>query len=73
MAEIELYPYYTAPVNRDVLLYWERYDCFEKGTVLTREDTFGERYHVLFDGEQMHVEPSHWGELPTFNFKPSPD
>ena len=67
---MELYPIDSAPINKEILLYWDKYKHFENGTVY--DDGEGIEtgiYHVLFDGESMNDMPTHWAELPKFEFK----
>ena len=64
---MNLYPISTAPIEKEILLYWEESKHFENGTMYLMEDS-GIAYHVLFDGESMNCHPTHWAELPNFLF-----
>ena len=51
--------------GKHVLLYWDASDHFEDGAVYS-EEFDGDWYHVLFDGESLNCNPTHWAELPEF-------
>ena len=63
MTNITLHKIDSVPLNEEVLLYWNEINHFENGTMY---EDYGEPYHVLFDGESMYMEPSHWTPLPSF-------
>jgi len=54
----------TAPIGKKILLFWKNSGHFEDGTIYHDEDAGGARYHVLFDGEVLNSQPTHWCELP---------
>lgn len=47
-----------------VLAYWSHSGHVEDAWFAFDEDEPGQRYHVLYDGERMLQEPSHWMPLP---------
>ena len=59
-----LQPIKTVPINKRVLLYWDILDHYEDGTIYENEDVPGEIYAVLFDGESLNTQPTHWIKLP---------
>lgn len=56
-------PIETAPTGERVLLNWQQLGHIECGT---RHDDSedGRPYFVLFDGDSMFIEPTHWMPLP---------
>lgn len=54
----------TAPIGKKILLYWDKINHFEDGEIHFDEVEGGAFYHVLFDGESLNDQPSHWCELP---------
>lgn len=51
--------------EKSVLLFWEKTKHVEDGTIYEYEEVAGKWYHVLFDGESLNDEPSHWRPLPS--------
>ena len=51
--------------EKEVLLYWDASRHFEDGCIYEDEQD-GDWYHLLFDGECMLSDPTHWAELPEF-------
>jgi hypothetical protein len=49
--------------GRQVLLYWKESGHIEDGAFYEFETGTG-WYHVLFDGESLNCEPTHWMPLP---------
>jgi len=60
-------PISTAPLGKTVLLYWQEFGHFEDGSINLNEET-GDRDHILFDGESLDHQPSHWAPVPEFVF-----
>ena len=54
-------PIVTAPIGKDIVLIWKDIKHLENG-VLYKDGDFV--YHVLFDGDSLYSQPSHWCELP---------
>ncbi len=59
----------SAPIGTEILLYWEGTGHFENGTIYDDGDSEDGRYHVLFDGESLNTEPTHWAPLPAFDLE----
>lgn len=57
-----LRPIESAPVEQEVMLYWEYFDHMENGMVMDPED--GGMGHVLDGGASMTTEPTHWCPVP---------
>ena len=53
---------FGAPLNKQVLLYWRNSNHIEDGTL--HHDDDGNLFHVLFDGERLNDEPTHWAPMP---------
>lgn len=69
METITLRPIKSAPIGQPILLYWEDWGHYEDGTIYDDgEDPERAVYHVLFDGDSMRFEPSHWAPLPKKEF-----
>lgn len=52
--------------DEEVLLYWVNLDHFENGTLTKVETPHGIRFgHILFDGESLSCNPTHWAPMPT--------
>ena len=66
---MELYNIDSAPIGKEIILYWKELDHFENEAVYDDGDSETGIYHVLFDGESMNYMPTHWAELPKFEFK----
>ncbi|MDU5828517.1 MAG: DUF551 domain-containing protein [Mixta calida] len=47
-----------------VMAYWPRTGHIEDVIFVFDEDDPKQRYHILYDGERMAQEPSHWMPLP---------
>ena len=58
--EVQLNEISTAPINKGILLFWDGVDHYEDGRMFENEDVPGKKYHVLFDGETLNTEPTHW-------------
>lgn len=56
----------SAPIGETVLLYWDASKHIEDGTIYEDGDSESGLYHVLFDGESLNTEPTHWAPLPDF-------
>ena len=56
-----LKPLDTAPLEQDIVLVWKDIKHLENGK-LYKDGNF--IYHVLFDGDSLHSQPTHWCELP---------
>lgn len=50
------------PGDDRVLLYWQRTGHIEDGELVRLDD--GRVHHILFDGETVNENPSHWMPLP---------
>lgn len=62
---LTLKPISTVPLGERVLLYWLDLDHLEEGRICQDEGFEPPcRYHVLFSGESMSFEPSHWAPWP---------
>ena len=59
----------SAPVREEILLYWKDSLHIENGTIYDDGDSEDGRYHVLFDGESLNTEPTHWAPLPAFDLE----
>lgn len=57
-------PIQTAPIDKNIVLIWKDSGHFEDGRIFLDPDFPDERYHVLFDGERLNCEPTHWSEIP---------
>lgn len=57
-------PIKSAPKDgTKIIAYWAKSDHCEDATLHYYDD--GERwYHVLFDGQQLNDEPTHWMPMP---------
>lgn len=64
---MQLHKIETAPIGKEVLLYWKDLGHFEDGRIYDDGDSESGRYHVLFDGESLNVMPTHWAEIPKFD------
>jgi len=51
-----------APGGDRVLLYWDRTGHIEDGEIVKLPD--GSLHHILFDGETVNDNPTHWMPLP---------
>lgn len=70
---LQLHPISSAPIGKPILLFWIGPNHFEDGVMFDDgADPAKPRYHVLFDGESMHNEPTHWTDLPDFEFPDNP-
>lgn len=54
---------FGTPINEKILLFWENSKHIEDGTLIWCEDGDGFT-HMLFDGECLNDEPTHWMYLP---------
>lgn len=54
---------FGTPVGETILLYWEKSRHIEDGTIILTEDMKGFT-HILFDGERLNDEPTHWMYIP---------
>ena len=61
---MEWKPVKTAPIAKRVLLLWDTLNHIEDGTVYKNEYAPCAIYAVLFDGESLNVQPTHWMPLP---------
>jgi hypothetical protein len=53
---------FGTPIRERVLLYWERTGHIEDGELYFTEE--GQLRHILFDGETLNDEPTHWMNVP---------
>ena len=53
---------FGTPLNETILLFWEKSKHIEDGMLSYNED--GGLTHMLFDGEQLNDQPTHWMYIP---------
>ena len=54
---------FGTPLDERVLLFWENSQHIEDGRIIWTDD--GKSFsHILFDGERLNDEPTHWMYLP---------
>ena len=66
-SEIILKPIETAPMDMDILLYWDKPNQFEPFFAQGSMTVFnGNVVHVLPGGDSVLSEPTHWAPIPRF-------
>lgn len=66
---MELYTIDSAPIGKEILLYWKELAHFEEGSLYKYTCNGEEGIDYIVLGEDNDSFPTHWAELPKFEFK----
>lgn len=66
---MELYTIDSAPIREGILLYWKENGHFEEGFLYKYNNDGEEGIDYIVSGGGYDNFPTHWAELPKFEFK----